>query len=177
MYIKWCLSKWGVYHKKGMTWKWHQFPSVFNYTYSRPIPMAQFSGEEKRRCTLCISKSQNIKGNSFVDMRAPAWAIWKLYIWGAWIKPGGSRQVCVFRPVAQLCHSAWGTDVRLLQPLSWTPFLTQETSFPRGLAVLRSHLPVINVSWQDKRDHAWAHGSCMDFFVEIYSLSTLQTAM
>lgn len=116
--------------------------------YSRPIPMAQLSGEEKRRCTLCISKSQNIKGNSFVDMRAPAWATWKLHIWGVWIKPGGSRQVCVFRPMAQLCHPAPGTDVRLLQPSSWAPSLTQETSFPRGPAVLHSHLPGINVGWQ-----------------------------
>lgn len=125
--------------------------------------MAQFSGEEKRGCTLCISKSQNIKGNSFVDMRLPAWAIWKLYIWGAWIKQGGSRQVCIFRLVAQLCHPAPGTDVKLLQPLSWMPSLTQETSFPRGLAVLCSHLPVINVGWQAKQDHAWARGSCMGF--------------
>lgn len=156
MYINWCLSKWGVYHKKGMTWKWHQFLSVFNYMYSRPIPMAQFSGEEKRRCTLCISKSQNIKGNSFVDMRPPARSIWKLYIWGAWVKPGGSRQVCVFRTMAQLCHPAPGTDWSLLQPLSWTPSLTQETSFPRGLAVLVSYPPGINVGWQARRDHAWA---------------------
>lgn len=93
-------------------------------------------------------------------------------MWGAWIKPGGSRQVCVFRPTAQLCHPAPGADMRLLQPLSWTPSLTQATSFPRGLAVLRSHLPVMNVGWQAKWDHAWARGSCTGFFVEMYSLPT-----
>lgn len=81
---------------------------------------------------------------------------------GCLTKLGGFRQAYVLTPITQLCHLAQGTDMKLLKPLPWMPFLPEVMS-----SFLRD--PFLSayderVGWQAEHNHAWAQGSWKGFF-------------